>query len=69
MATLVPVSASPPGPEAKCMHACMQVSYDWVLVLVSMPTFYLTIVTAVRVPRMSCCCWSVESGHEITQSG
>ena len=34
----------------------MQASYDWVLV--SMFTFYLTAVTVVRVPRMSCCCWS-----------
>ena len=58
MVTLVPVSASPPGPEAKCMYMqlCMQVSYDWMVV--PMSTFFLAIVTVVRVPRMSCCCWS-----------
>ena len=55
MVTLVPVSASPPGPEAKCMYVCMQASYDWMMV--PMSTFYLTKVTVVTVPRMSCCCW------------
>ena len=29
MVTLVPVSASPPGPEAKCMYAIMHAGKLW----------------------------------------
>ena len=58
MVTLVPVSASPPGPEVKCMYAIRQHHQIITCLHARFTTFYLTAVTVVRVPRMSCCCWS-----------